>query len=75
MMVGRMYEEVTLEDGSTPETLWKYFQARYPQLASDEMRRIGGMSVNGAYLQQTEWGNVVLRDDDEVDVLSQMAGG
>ena len=75
MILGKMYEEVTLQEGATLETLWTHFQEKHPQLRREDMKWIAGMSVNGTYIHREQWETRYLSDDDKVDLISQMAGG
>ena len=75
MMLGRMYENIELEEKSNLEDLWNHFQSSYVQLQSEDMKRIAGMSVNGTYVRRKKWKSFTLQQGDKVDLLSQMAGG
>ena len=75
MMLGRMYENIELEEKSNLEDLWNHFQSSYVQLQSEDMKRIAGMSVNGTYVPRKNWRSFILYEGDKVDLLSQMAGG
>lgn len=75
MMLGRMYEDIRLDPGANLEDLWNYFQDRYVQLQSEDMKRIAGMSVNRIYVRRKNWISATLKEGDKVDLFSQMAGG
>lgn len=74
-MLGRMYEDVHLPEEANLESLWDYFSSNYPQMHPADIKRIAGMSVNGTYIQRRKWKTYVLSEDDNVDLVSQMAGG
>jgi thiamine biosynthesis protein ThiS len=75
MMLGRMYQDVKLKSGANLEDLWNYFQRSYAQLHEKDMKNIAGMAVNGTYVPRKRWKRHTLREEDRVDLISQMAGG
>ena len=75
MMLGKMYEDVTLEEGSNLDDLWNHFRNSYVQLRDSDMKSIAGMSVNGIYVPRDKWSNFIIGDDSDIDLISQMAGG
>ncbi|QRN86452.1 MoaD/ThiS family protein [Clostridia bacterium] len=75
MMLGTMYLDMELPEGSTAHDLWQNLVNRYVQLQKEDMSRIAGMSLNGEYKYVQDWPGVLLHDGDEVDLLTQMGGG
>jgi molybdopterin converting factor small subunit len=75
LITGTLYLKPELPEDSTLEDLWSFLVKRYRQLESDDMKSIAGMTVNGTYVNRKDWADYIPKDNDSIDLISQMAGG
>lgn len=75
LITGTLYLKPELPDGSTLEELWELLVSRYRQLESKDMKSIAAMTVNGVYVHRDDWCDYNPNDNDDIYLISQMAGG